>query len=286
MIKQSKWENGFLGSSDAYDEADIVIVGAPMDYTVSYRPGTRFGPQSIREASYSIEEYSPYLDKDLNSIRFFDYGDLILPFGDVEGSLGIIQRAAADILKDNKKPLFIGGEHLVSAPIVHSVYDKYNDELYVVHFDAHADLRDEFFGGKNSHACAVRRMTDFLNPTHIYQFGIRSGAKEEFEYAALYTHMYKFDVLEPLKACLDELKGKPVYVTLDIDVVDPASANGTGTPEPGGCSSKEIIGAIHAMQGLNIVGFDIVEVSPNYDLSNRTAILAAKIIREALLALL
>lgn len=285
MLNQTKWGNRFLGSIEDYDDADIVMVGAPMDYTVSYRPGTRFGPQSIREVSYSIEEYSPYLDRSLDSIKFFDYGDLELPFGSAEQSLDIIGRAASDILNDNKKPLFIGGEHLISVPIVRSVCEKYGSDIYLVHFDAHADLRDEFFGQKNSHASAIRRIIDFLPPDHVYQFGIRSGIKEEFDYAKQHMHMFKFKVLEPLKRCLHDLKGHPVYITLDIDVVDPAYANGTGTPEPAGCTSGEILEAIHIMKGLDIVGFDLVEVSPDYDLSNRTAILAAKIIREALLAL-
>lgn len=285
VLKQTKWKNRFLGSQDAYTGADVVMVGVPMDYTVSYRPGTRYGPQKIREVSYAIEDYSPYLDKSLDSVKYFDYGDLELPFGNVEQSLELIGNAAGEILADGKKPVFIGGEHLISAPVVRQVYEKYGDELYLIHFDAHADLRDEFFGQKNSHASVIRRITEFLNPEHIYQFGIRSGIKEEFEYAQQHMHTFKFDVLESLKRCLCDLKGHPVYITLDIDVVDPAYANGTGTPEPGGCTSGEIIKAVHVMQELDVVGFDLVEVSPSYDPSNRTAILAAKIIREALLAL-
>lgn len=168
-------------------------------------------------------------------------------------------------------------------PVIKEVYNKYGDELIVIHFDAHADLREEYLGCSNSHASAIRRLVDFMPGKNIYQFGISSGTKEEFEYAKANTNMYTLEVIEPLKKVVDKFKGRPVYFTLDIDVVDPAYANGTGTPEPGGISSKELIQALNIMKDLNIVGFDIVEVSPPYDQSDRTALLAAKIIRDIIM---
>lgn len=273
----------FMGSTEKYEDASVVMVGVPMDFTCSFRPGTRFGPQKIREVSIGIEEYSVYMDESLEDFSYFDCGDLDLPIGNVEKSLSMIGQAAKEILEDKKFPLFIGGEHLISVPVIKEVHKKYGDELIVIHFDAHADLREGYLGCPNSHASAVRRLVDFMPGKNIYQFGIRSGTREEFEYAKANTNMFKFEVLEPLKAVVDKFKDKPVYFTLDIDVVDPAYVNGTGTPEPGGISSKELIEALGVIKDLNLVGFDLVEVSPHYDLSDRTALLAAKIIRDMIL---
>lgn len=274
---------GFMGSSKNYKDSSIVLLGVPMDFTCSFRPGTRFGPQKIREVSIGIEEYSIYMDKSLEDASFYDSGDLDLPIGSVEKSLKIIEKAAEEILNDNKFPLFIGGEHLISVPVIKKVYEKYGDELILLHFDAHADLREDYLGCSNSHASAIRRVIDFMPSRNIYQFGIRSGTKEEFQFAKENTNMFTLEVYKPLNSVIDNFKNKPVYITLDIDVLDPAYANGTGTPEPGGISSNELIKSMNLLKDLNIVGFDIVEVSPHYDLSDRTAIMAAKIIRDIIL---
>lgn len=273
----------FMASCEKYEEATVVLVGVPMDSTCSFRPGTRFGPQKIREVSIGIEEYSIYMDKTLLDVSFYDCGDLDLPFGNVEGALELIGDSAEEILNDEKFPLFVGGEHLISVPVIRKVHEKYGNDLVVLHFDAHADLREGYIGCENSHASAIRRLTDFMPGKNIYQFGIRSGTKDEFEFARENTNMYPFEVLEPLNSVIKTIGSRPVYITLDIDVIDPAFANGTGTPEPGGVSSREIIQAVKNMAGLNIVGFDLVEVSPPYDASDRTALLAAKIIRDIVL---
>jgi len=273
----------FIGGDSPYEGSDAVILGIPMDYTVSFRPGTRMGPLSIRNVSIGIEEYSVYLDRDLGDYDYCDLGDLALPFGNVDKSLDLIEKASRQVLKDGKFPIFLGGEHLVTYPLIKPFVEKYPD-LTVVHFDAHADLRADYYGENNSHATVMRKVTEMLGPKRVYQFGIRSGIREEFLYAQENTHLVLEEVLEPLKAVLPELKGKPIYVTLDIDVVDPAFAPGTGTQEAGGCTSREIIKAIHALQDLNVVGFDLVEVSPATDSSERTALLAAKLVREVILS--
>jgi agmatinase len=172
---------------------------------------------------------------------------------------------------------------LISAPIIKEVYSKYGDELLLIHFDAHADLRADYLGCPNSHATAIRRVADFLPSKNIYQCGIRAGTKEEFAFAKENTNMFKFQVFTPLKSVLDQFKNKPIYLTIDIDVLDPAFANGTGTPEPGGIDTVELINSILLLRGLNIVGVDVVEVSPPYDHSDRTAVVAAKIVREMIL---
>ena len=286
MIKNSIWQHRFMGSKEKYREGKIIMVGAPMDYSVSYRPGTRYGPQKIREVSYVLEEYSPYINRELSEIEFFDYGDIELPFGNIEESLRIIYNVTAEILDDNKKPLFIGGEHLITLPIVKGIYEKYGDDLILLHFDAHADLREDYLGQKYSHASVIRRILDFFPANNVYQMGIRSGTKEEFEYGKGHTHLFLYDVVEPVKNIVDKIYGKPIYITLDIDVFDPAFAEGTGTPEPGGCTPNDMLKVTQMLKGQNVVGFDLVEVSPIYDASDKTAILAAKVIRESLLSFL
>lgn len=272
----------FLRADSPYEEARAVILGLPMDYTVSYRPGARSGPSAIRNVSIVLEEYSVYLDRSLEECSFCDYGDLGLPFGNVSASLEMIEKAAVQLLTDNKFPVFLGGEHLVSYPLIKAFAGKYPD-LRIIHFDAHADLRESYYGEEKSHSTVMRKAAEILGPGKVYQLGIRSGIREEFEFARDNTRMFVDQIIEPLQKVIPELKGKPVYVSLDIDVVDPAFAPGTGTQEPGGCTSREIIRAVHMLGDLNVVGFDLVEVCPQLDFSERTAILAAKLVREALL---
>jgi agmatinase len=274
---------GFLGAGEDYEKAEAVLVGLPMDYTVSLRPGARFGPQQIRNLSIGLETYSPYQDKSLDDLVYYDAGDVELPFGNTAASLVRMEEVAGKIFAAKKFPLFLGGEHLVSLPLIKACAQCFS-ELVVFHFDAHTDLREEFYGEENSHATVMRKVVDFLGKKRLYQFGIRSGLKEEFEFARENTHLYLDEIFPALEQAVKEVKGKPVYLTLDIDVLDPAFAPGTGTPEPGGCSSREIFQAILAMKNLNVVGMDLVEVAPVYDQSERTAILAAKLVREALLA--
>lgn len=274
---------GFMGSAENDAEAKAVLIGLPMDYTVSLRPGSRSGPQQIRGISFGIEDYSVYQDRSLNEVAFYDAGDVTLPLGNVRASLERIENVAAEVFASGRFPLFIGGEHLVTYALVKACREKYPD-MVVVHFDAHADLRRDYEGEEMSHATVMHKVVEMLGPKRLYQFGIRSGLKEEFDFAKKNTCMHIDEIFPALEWVVSELQGKPVYISLDIDVVDPAFAPGTGTPEPGGCTSREILQAILAMRPLNVIGMDLVEVSPANDLSERTAILGAKIIRESLLA--
>lgn len=263
--------------------AKVILFGAPMDYTVSFKAGSRFGPQGIRNASQGLEEYSPVVDRHLSTIKFADMGDLVLPFGNVEKTIHVIYEATKDIVQSGQIPFMLGGEHLVSYPAIKAVAEKYPD-MVLLHFDAHTDLRDEFFGEKLSHATVIRRAAEEMNPNNIFQFGIRSGERDEFRYAAKNTHLTQDIVLEPLEKILPEISGKPIYITLDIDVLDPAFAPGTGTQEPGGVTAMEMLKAIRLLKGQNIVGMDLVEVSPPQDPSGVTSILGAKLVREAILS--
>lgn len=274
---------GFMGSTDRYDQAQIVLLGAPMDLTVSFRPGTRQGPQKVRQVSFGLEEYSVDLDRDLADYGYYDAGDVSLSFGAAQESLRRIGLAVAEILAGGKFPLVLGGEHLISFAVIKEVAQTYPG-LAVVHFDAHADLREEYLGESFSHATVMRRVTELVGGKNLYQFGIRSGTRDEFVFARQHTNLFAGEVVQPLRSVVPDLKGRPVYVSLDIDVVDPAYAPGTGTAEPGGCSVKEIIQAVHLLGELNVVGFDLVEVSPLYDPSERTSLLAAKLVREAILS--
>lgn len=272
----------FMAASSNYEEADTVIVGVPMDFTVSYRPGTRMGPQQIRTVSYGIEEYSFYTNQDLRDYNFCDLGDMALPFGNVDKSLQIIEQVARKLSSDGKFVIYLGGEHLISWPLI-KVYAETYPDLAVLHFDAHADLRQNYLGEINSHATVMRRVCEKIGGKNLYQFGIRSGERDEYEYAQANTNIFINRLLEPLAEVVKSLGQRPVYITLDIDVVDPAFAPGTGTPEPGGCSSKDIIEAVVMMSSLNVVGMDLVEISPVNDRSDRTAILGAKLVRESIL---
>jgi agmatinase len=285
-LDQAYSGNVFILSSENYEASRAVIYGMPMDFTVSFRPGSRFGPPRIREVSVGLEEYSPYLDKSLEDITYFDAGDLLLPFGNAARSLDMIGDFVRQLLKDGKFPIGLGGEHLCSWPVFREVYAKYPD-LAIVHFDAHADLREHYEGELLSHSTPLRKAAELIGGKNIYQFGIRSGSREEFKYARENINFYPFEVLEPLKKALPQLAGRPVYLTIDIDVLDPSCAPGTGTAEAGGITSKELLAAIHAMAAanLNVVGADVVEVAPAYDPTEQTQIVAAKLVREILLGL-
>ncbi|NGP44704.1 agmatinase [Bacillaceae bacterium SIJ1] len=272
-------------SRSTYEDATAVIYGMPMDWTVSFRPGSRFGPGRIREASIGLEEYSFRLDAHLEDVAYYDAGDLMLPFGNATKSLAMIREFAKSLFKDGKFPLGLGGEHLVSWPVIQEAHAAYPD-LALIHIDAHADLRVSYEGEVLSHATPIRKACELLGADNVYSFGIRSGSREEYDYArSSGMHFYPEQVFEPIKKALPSLQGRPVYITIDIDVLDPASAPGTGTAEAGGITSRELLETLYALSAanINIVGADLVEVAPAYDNADQTSITAAKLIREMLL---
>ena len=276
--------DAFMACDTNYKNADIVMFSAPFDGTTSFRPGTRFAGGAIRRDSYGLETFSPYQDADLPDCRVLDSGELDLPIGDPLAALKVIKKRTAAILKDGKIPFMIGGEHLVTLGAFGAVAEKYPD-VHIIHFDAHADLRNDYLGVKLSHACVIRRCYDIVGDGRIFQFGIRSGDKSEFEWkeGKVTTRLFDF---EGLYGVLEELKGKPVYFTLDLDVLDPSVFPGTGTPEPGGVTFDALRKAATAVcRRANIVGCDVNELSPPYDQSGISTAAACKIIREMLIAL-
>lgn len=275
----------FIGCESSFEQASVVLYGAPFDSTTSFRPGARFGPSAIRHESFGLETYSPYQDKDLMDIRVFDSGDLELCFGSSELALSDIENRTKEILKAAKLPVLLGGEHLVTLAAVRAVFHEYPD-LHIIHFDAHADLRDDYLGTKLSHACVLRRCHELLGDNRIHQFCIRSGEREEFQFAAQHTDFHPF-TFDGLKETVQELKEKkiPVYFTIDLDCLDPSAFPGTGTPEAGGVSFLELLDAIRTVAQANIVGADLNELAPMLDVSGVSTATACKILRELLLAI-
>lgn len=276
----------FIGCDSEYEEANIVLFGAPFDSTTSFRPGARFGSAAMRHESFGIETYSPYQDEDLTDYKVFDSGDMELCFGSAAEALDDIEERAEIILNDGKLPLLIGGEHLVTLGSVRAVAKKY-ENLHIIHFDAHADLRDDYLGVKLSHACVIRRCHELVGDGHIHQFCIRSGEREEFKFADAHTDMHRFD-FDGLAEVVEKLKKEqaPVYFTIDLDCLDPSVFPGTGTPEAGGVSFKELLGAIEKVCEANVVAADVNELAPMLDASGASTAVACKVLRELLLALL
>ena len=275
----------FIGCESDYGDADMVIFGAPFDSTTSYRPGARFGSSAMRHESFGLETYSPYQNTDLTDYKIFDGGDLELCFGNSKTALADIENCTEHILADHKIPVLLGGEHLVTLGSVQAVYKKY-PEMHILHFDAHADLRDEYLGEPLSHACVMRRCHDLLGDGRIHQFCIRSGEREEFLFAKAHTDFHPFDFtgLEPLVCALEESR-TPVYLTIDLDCLDPSVFPGTGTPEAGGVSFLQLLKAIVSAGRLNIVGADVNELAPMLDASGASTAAACKVLRELLLSI-
>lgn len=275
----------FIGCDANFEEAKIVLFGAPFDSTTSYRPGARFGSSAIRHESFGLETYSPYQNKDLCDIKVFDYGDLELCFGLAEAALLDIEKTAAEILNHNKLPFMIGGEHLVTYGAVKAAVEKYPN-LHIIHFDAHADLREDYLGATLSHACVMKRCYDLIGDDKIHQFCIRSGEKSEFEFARDHTDMHPFD-FDGLGELVNELREAhtPIYFTVDLDCLDPSIFPGTGTPEAGGITFNELLSAIMLVSKTNIIGADINELAPMLDTSGVSTAVACKVLREILLAI-
>lgn len=277
MLKGPFLDRTWMGQNPDYETADIVMLGLGFDGTVSYRSGSRFAPEQIRLASWGLEEYSPRFDKELENCNFHDAGDLEFPLGNTVKTLEVIKENVQQIYKDGKRVFGIGGEHLVTYPEILAVSEVYGDELAIVHFDAHTDLRDEYLGEELSHSAVIKLCSKYVKPENIKQIGIRSGMKEEWEF------MQKHNTLIHDYSGLDCLLGKKVFVTVDLDVLDTSVMSGTGTPEVGGMSFDELMGWFEYLKKFDIVGADVVELAPDYDTSGCSTAVATKVIRELLM---
>lgn len=271
-----------MGCEATFEEAEIIVFGAGFDGTATFRPGSRFGPQAIRSEFYGLETYSPVLDKDITQLDICDSGDLELPFGDTLKALELIGAATEEIINAGKKPFMIGGEHLITLPAFKAAIQRFPD-IHVIHIDAHTDLRAEYLGQQLSHSSVIRRIWELTGDGRIWQLGIRSGLKEEFDWAKEgHTFLRPFDLADA-KAAAESIGDKPVYLTVDLDVLDPSIMPGTGTPEPGGVSFVELMRALYCFRGMNIVAADMVELAPMLDHSGISTAAACKAMREMLL---
>lgn len=276
-------KNGnFISCTASFKKSDFSIVGIPYDGTSSLRAGSRFAPDSIRKGSYGIETFSHEQEDDLTNYKISDLGNMEITYGSAEIVMKETEKLASFMLKNKKKAMYIGGEHLLTYPILKK-YAKRFKGLKVLYFDAHADMRTEFMGNKLSHANAARFAIGEIGKENLYMFGIRSFEKKEYSFIKKNnifcdSNCERFD--EAVEAC----KGSPVYISLDLDVFDPACLPGLGTPEAGGIFYKDFTGFLPGIRQLDIVGMDVLELSPEYDPHGNSSIFAAKVIRELILA--
>lgn len=279
MFRTPFISKNWMASDETPNNSEWIMIGVPFDGTCSFRPGTRFAPEQIRVASRGIETYSPYFNKDLDDISFYDAGEIDLPFGNTQRVLDMVYDVTREVLVAGKKYFGIGGEHLVSYPAIKAYYEKYPD-LYVVHFDAHTDLRDEYLGEPLSHSTVIKKVADLIGFDNLSQVGIRSGESYEFELMKKHNTLVKS--AEDFRDILSGIKGRPVFITLDLDVLDPSVLPGTGTPEVGGFSFSELMSYFKVLADSNIVGMDMLELSPFLDTSANSTVAAAKVAREML----
>ena len=271
----------FMGSRRDPTGCRVGLFGVPYDGTTSFRPGTRFGPAAIREVSNGLESYCPQLDLDLEDLAFADLGAVDIPFGAPEPVVAAVKAATEQVLALGLKPLMLGGEHSISSGAVAAVATQY-PELVLVQLDAHADLRDEWLGAHHSHACAMRRCLEVLPSGQLLQIAIRSGTKAEFSEL---QQTGRLVAIEQMAAALKPLRGKPLYLTVDLDWFDPAVLPGTGTPEPGGYLWSHFAALVDELRNHQLVGADVVELAPMLDPSGVSSVLAAKVTRSLLLLL-
>ncbi len=277
----------FMGAQRSIDQCKVSLLGVPYDGTCCFRPGSRFGPSAIREDSYGIETYCPQLNLDLEDINFADIGSLDVPIGDAKLIIDHVRDATNILLNNNLKPLIIGGEHSITSGVIKSIITNY-PELILIQLDAHADLRDEWLGSKFSHACTMKRCIEILPSKKIFQIGIRSGTKSEFIEMKNSKSLIQHSVGEKakyLEEALESFKGTPIYLTFDLDWFDPSIMPGTGTPEPGGYYWRDFATIIDVLKSHNLIGADVVELSPKLDNSGISSILAAKVIRSLIMLL-
>jgi agmatinase len=275
-------ETNFISARASYDQSRAVILGCPFDGSATFRPGARFGPSAIRRASWGIETFSPYAQKDLGQRLIHDMGDLELPLGEKQVALRMIRMALRKILSDKKFPILLGGDHLITLPIIEEVLRVYPD-LRLVHLDAHTDLREDYLGESLSHSTVMRKIADLLGKGGLFQIGIRSGTEEEFRLAKRLKSLVPFNS-RSMRSMVKSMRNRPVYVTLDLDLFDPAVLPGVGTPEPGGITFQQFLPLIKELQSLHVIGFDIVELTPDYDPTQISAVTAAVVLREMILA--
>jgi len=273
----------YLGATREFSAGCVALFGVGFDSTTSFRPGTRLGPDAIRMVSDGLETYSPEQDRDTEDVTFCDLGNLEHPYGNPNPVVEAVHAATAEIVAKGGHPLMIGGEHSLTPPAVRALWEKYPD-LVLVQWDAHADLRQDYLGEPNSHACAMRRCLDFLDKDSLVQVGIRSGTREEFQEMRGEERLVA-PTAKSFAERMDRFKGRPVYLTVDLDVFDPAYLPGTGTPEPGGIDWPTFAAMLKVLDDFKLVAADVMELSPALDPTGVSSVLGCKVVRELILHL-
>ncbi len=268
-------------ANSEFADAQVVVTGIPLDRTSSFIPGTRFGPEIGRLGTANIESFSPYQKRDLLQYRVYDAGDIFLTYETPDAPFALIKSTTQKCYQEKKVQLAVGGEHTIT-PVILSELVKIYPDLCVIQFDAHADLREEFLGERLCHATAMRRVLDLLPRTHLFQLGIRSFVLPE---EMTLPNMFPFETLTPSQEVRRTIGHKPVYITLDIDVLDPSIMPDVQTPQPGGCSYRELAQSLASFAGMRIIGADIVEYCPRSSAVPATAPVVAELIRELILLL-
>ncbi len=273
----------FADANSEYADADFVMFGAPFDKTSCFRKGSKRASSAIREASYNFEPYNPHYDVDLCDVPFCDLGDIkgsVL----VDEMLKTIRNVVEGILNDDKIPIMMGGEHSLTYPCIQAFQD-----ISIVVLDAHLDLRAEYAGYKHSHACVSRRIIEEIGATNYVSIGVRTGSKEEYDFAKENDiHFYTMEqirsegIVHVLRDAIEYLNTERIYLSIDVDAIDPAYAPAVGNPEPFGMTPIDIKYVIQSLASYTS-GFDLVEISPEYD-HGQTALLGAKLIREFIAA--
>jgi agmatinase len=274
----------FLGARPDPAGADIVLYGIPFEGRVNQRKGAFQGPGEIRRASDLIETYAPRLDGDLADLVLADAGDVQVPDLSPRDALAAVATELRQVLVPTQRWVLLGGDHTTTAAVVEVALQHYPD-LRVVQFDAHPDLRTEYLGEAWNYASAMTRVLDHLGPDRLYQIGLRTGDREEWV-PPRGTRLFPGwagSAQDAAASIAEELVGQPLYVTIDIDVLDPSIVPGTGAPEPGGITVTDLLAALRHLAGARVIGFDLVEVSPRWDPSGRTGVTAAAIVRDAIL---
>src|SRR5437660_12098066 len=278
----------FIACPSDLDRARIVVYGIPFEGRVNLRKGADSGPRDLRLASDSIETYSPALGRDLEHLPLADIGDCELPDGaPPREQLDAARGEIAAWWRPGLIPFMLGGDHTATVAVMEVIAPAFPD-LRVLQLDAHPDTPQQFLGERYNYASALARVMDVVPPERVYQVGIRTGAREEYHrrrphFFPMYP-MVAGHPVEVVRRLLPELRSHPLYVTIDIDVLDPAEAPGTGSPEPGGLRVPELVEIVRMLEGCRIIGGDLVEVAHAWDPSGRTGIAASWVIREALLA--
>lgn len=276
----------FSGALPEDSRAEAGIIGIPFDGTTVHRQGAYSGPEAIRKGSQFLESYSPFLDRDLKNMDFVDYGDLDVKDTTVEVMITKVTDKVRELLSKNMRVVLLGGERTCSLGAIKE-FASVNPGLKVLHLDAHADLYEEHNGEKVTHSTVIRRLLEYIPSESIYRIGVRSGSRKDLVASGLKLPLGFDGGVHDVEAALNSLpRQSDIYLTLDLDVFDPSLVPGVGNPEPMGMTYREFVQLVRGLTFHNLIGFDVVELTPEYDPSGISAIVAASAVRDLMICMM